>query len=147
PERFDSESFQAALRDIEVSFTAVDEAHCISVWGHDFRLAYRRLPDALDALDKSMGRRLSRIALTATATPAVREDVSLQLHLNNPTQFMLGYARDNLTLQVQNLRPNDNKDEALLNYLATRPKGEPTIIYSATIKAMQGIASVVESSG
>lgn len=147
PERFDSGRFQRALESIPVSFVAIDEAHCISVWGPDFRLAYRRLPDSLDMIDRFAGRRLPRIALTATATPAVRDDVSEQLRLSNPTQFMLGYNRDNLTLLVDQLGPSDDKDEALKSYLASRPKGEATIIYSATIKAMPSIAAAAAAAG
>lgn len=147
PERFDSESFRRLLSQMDVSFTAVDEAHCISVWGHDFRLAYRRLPAALDEIDKGAGRRLPRIGLTATATPAVREDVVRQLQLVEPTEFILGYERTNLTLRVKNLRPQEDKTEALLDYLATRPTDEPTVIYSATIKVMPGIAQAVAGTG
>lgn len=147
PERFDSDWFLRSLEQIPISFVAVDEAHCISVWGHDFRLAYRRLPEALDSIGKSTGKRISRVALTATATPSVRDDVVKQLGLNNPAQFMLGYARDNLTLMVKTLDRSETKDIALLDYLNSRPKGEPTIIYSATIKTMPEIAQTVSKSG
>lgn len=147
PERFDSETFRVALSESDISFFAVDEAHCISVWGHDFRLAYRRLPEALDEISENAEKRHPRLALTATATPAVREDVTRELQLLNPDLFMLGYNRENLTLGVRTVQRNESRDELLLSHLAGVPKGEATIVYSATVKAMAGIAACIEASG
>ena len=95
PERFRSRRFLAALRDVEVSLFAVDEAHCLSQWGHDFRPDYLRLGEAIAAV-----RRPPVAAFTATATPDVREDIAASLRLRDPALFFSGIDRPNLTLGV-----------------------------------------------
>lgn len=147
PERFDSTAFISAICQIDVSFVAIDEAHCISVWGHDFRLAYKRLPNALDKLDQARGRRLARVPLTATATPSVREDISTQLQLQQPNTFMLGYSRENLSLNVIKVGVDEDKDTLLIQQMEQIPEHEPTIIYSATIKSIGIIKSLLARTG
>jgi ATP-dependent DNA helicase RecQ len=88
PERFRNTNFVAALRGVRVSLFAVDEAHCVSHWGHDFRPDYLRLKDAIADLAEH-GQRPQVIALTATATPTVREDIAQQLALLNPARLVM----------------------------------------------------------
>jgi ATP-dependent DNA helicase RecQ len=95
PERFRSSSFTNALRDASISFFAVDEAHCVSSWGHDFRPDYLRLKDAITALGRPQ-----IVALTATATPYVRADIIEQLGLRDPVAYVSGFDRPNLAIQV-----------------------------------------------
>jgi ATP-dependent DNA helicase RecQ len=96
PERLETDSFTTLLSEIDVSFIAVDEAHCISEWGHDFRKSYRRIPDFY----KYFLQRPPIIALTATATPDVRKDITEQLHLSEPLEIVTGFERPNLRYAV-----------------------------------------------
>ncbi len=95
PERFRSSRFNAALRSIPISLFAVNEAHCISTWGHDFRPDYLRLKSVITSLG-----RVQTLALTATATPYVRSDIIQQLGLNQPQTFVSGFDRPNLSIEV-----------------------------------------------
>src|SRR5262245_37492685 len=100
PERFRNTRFVESLKGFNILLFAVDEAHCISQWGHDFRPDYMRLREAADALTRSRGRP-QIIALTATATPQVRSDIAAQLCLKKPSNFIAGFDRHNLTLRVE----------------------------------------------
>src|SRR5262245_26132712 len=96
PERFQSDEFRAALARTKVSLFAVDEAHCISLWGHDFRPDYLRLRHAIrDSHSPPV------LALTATATPAVRRDILTQLGIEGAAQVVSGFDRPNLYLEVR----------------------------------------------
>ena len=95
PERFRSSRFNAALQSIPISLFAVDEAHCISSWGHDFRPDYLRLRHVI----RSLGN-VRTLALTATATPYVRSDIIQQLGLEKPQTFVSGFDRPNLRIEV-----------------------------------------------
>ena len=86
PERFRAASFVEALRSVEISLFAVDEAHCISQWGHDFRPDYMRMGEALERIGKPLC-----AAFTATATPEVQEDICRNLHLREPNRFCLRF--------------------------------------------------------
>src|SRR5687767_1434521 len=99
PERFRSGRFLEALQSINISLFAVDEAHCISTWGHDFRPDYLRLKGVIQALN-GRGGNPQTLALTATATPYVRSDIIQQLGLNKPETFVSGFDRPNLTIDV-----------------------------------------------
>jgi ATP-dependent DNA helicase RecQ len=96
PERFKSKWFLSSLRRTGVSLFVVDEAHCISMWGHDFRPDYLLLKDILDLLGRPQV-----MACTATATPEARDDIARQLGLTDPTVIVRGFARENLTLAVR----------------------------------------------
>ncbi len=134
PERLRNARFLEAIKQTKVSLLAIDEAHCVSEWGHDFRPDYARL-----------GRFRTRylngvqtIALTATATPAVRQDISEILQLRNPQLFITGFKRPNLRLSVLTCSGDAEKDQQLLDFLG-RQNGVG-IIYAATRKRCEDLA-------
>ena len=100
PERFASDYFLRTLQDISISRFVIDEAHCVSEWGHDFRPDYRRLKEAAGVCRRSDGRagRPPMAAFTATATPEVREDIVLLLGLDAPQVVVAGFDRPNISL-------------------------------------------------
>lgn len=144
PERFRSERFTEALARVKVGLFAVDEAHCISQWGHDFRPDYLRLRHALDRLGRP------RVAaLTATATPEVREDIVTQLGLGSngrgePRVLVSGFARKNLTFTVTNVRGGEEKLERVANAIRTLGTG---IVYCATRKNVEQVAAAMMAAG
>ncbi len=138
PERFKSDRFTRILAPLSIALFAVDEAHCISQWGHDFRPDYMRLKWALKELGQPQV-----IALTATATPDVRDDILLQLELgkNNrrpPQVFVSGFARHNLTLGVTPVASKKDKIARLGEFVRQRKTG---IIYCATRKNVEKVAT------
>jgi len=144
PERFRNARFVEALKGCEISLFAVDEAHCISQWGHDFRPDYLRLREAADALVNSQGRPRI-IALTATATPQVRSDIAAQLGLKKASGFIAGFDRHNLTLRVEPCK--SDKDRLTAAYqIVKRAKGSG-IIYCSTRKAVDEVAGKLQRMG
>ena len=133
PERFRSSSFVAAIQSIGVSLFAVDEAHCISTWGHDFRPDYLRLKGALQSLGK-----VQTLALTATATPYVRSDIIQQLGLSNPETFVSGFDRPNLSIDVVQTE-REREKVARIKRLAKSHDGSG-IVYASTRKAVEQVA-------
>ena len=131
PERLTLPGFQRFLRSLEVSLIAIDEAHCISEWGHDFRPDYRNLKALKEGFPK-----VPVIALTATATTQVREDIVAQLGLNKPDIFISSFNRPNLTYTIQ---PKTEPLNTLLNLLDKHPGGS-TIIYRFSRKATEETA-------
>ncbi len=129
PERFRSDRFRARIAGIRVARVAVDEAHCISQWGHDFRPDYRRLGPAIDLLGRP-----PVIALTATAPREVQEDVIAQLGLKDPVRLVLGVVRKNLAFEVVRTRSQDEKDHALFARLSR--KGA-SLVYCASRKQVE----------
>src|SRR6185436_15329131 len=144
PERFRSSRFLEALKSIKVSLFAVDEAHCISTWGHDFRPDYLRLKTVVQALNGE-GRRAQTLALTATATPYVRSDIIQQLGLNNPETFVSGFDRPNLTIDVVHTEKEREKI-ARIKRLAKSHEGSG-IIYAATRKAVEQVTQQLQAQG
>lgn len=126
PERFYNQIFLTSLKQIKVSLFAIDEAHCISQWGHDFRPSYMRLKEAI----KSVGSP-TVVALTATATPEVRDDMIKQLGLDDPEMVITGFARPNLQLAVVPTT-NGQKIESIVNLFTTNPDIGSGIIYAGT---------------
>ncbi len=96
PERLESEDFAQLIKDLKISFVAVDEAHCVSQWGHDFRPSYRSIASFI----KQLPQRPILAAFTATATKEVKEDIVLLLRLNKPKQYVTGFNRGNLFFTV-----------------------------------------------
>ncbi len=141
PERFRNTRFVEAMRGVRVSLFAVDEAHCVSQWGHDFRPDYLRLKDAIADLAQN-GQRPQVIALTATATPTVREDIARQLALLNPASFVAGFDRHNLNLRVIQCKNDDERKRRVVQ-IAKQATG-PGIVYAATRKAVEEVAGLLK---
>ncbi|MBC7855054.1 MAG: ATP-dependent DNA helicase RecQ, partial [Pirellulaceae bacterium] len=136
PERLRNQSFLEKVRAAKVHLLAVDEAHCISEWGHDFRPDYARLGRFRERLGWPQ-----TIALTATATPKVRDDVSRQLQLRQPKVFITGFARGNLRFEVQEPQGDLGKYESLRVFLEETPGAG--IIYAATRKRCEELVEVL----
>jgi len=133
PERFRSSRFLAAARQSSLRLLAVDEAHCVSEWGHDFRPDYSRLGDFRRQLGNP-----PTIALTATATDSVRRDIVELLSLRDPRVFITGFARPNLHYAVQICPTDRDKDEYLFRFLDKTPGSG--IIYASTRKRCEELA-------
>ena len=139
PERLDYDGFAGIARKLDISFLAVDEAHCISQWGQDFRPSYLRIVHFLEGLEK----RPVVGAFTATATQQVRQDVERILKLQNPVRRVTGFDRPNLFFQV--LHPQ-GKDEELKRLLALR-NGKSGIIYCATRRKVESVCRMLRDMG
>ena len=131
PERLDYPGFENLASKLSISFVAVDEAHCISQWGQDFRPSYLRIVNFIDSLPK----RPVVGAFTATATQQVREDVERILRLTDPVRVVTGFDRPNLYFEV---RSPQNKEKELLRLLAER-KRKSGIVYCATRKNVETV--------
>jgi ATP-dependent DNA helicase RecQ len=138
PERFRSSRFLEALQSLRISLFAVDEAHCISTWGHDFRPDYLRLKSVIQLLNAGQAR-LQTLALTATATPYVRSDIIEQLGLVKPNTFVSGFDRPNLTIDVVHTEKEREKI-ARIKRLAGMGGGGSGIVYASTRKAVEQVA-------
>ena len=136
PERLMSEGFVRLAKGVEISMITVDEAHCISQWGQDFRPSYMDIAEFVNVLDK----RPIISAFTATATQNVREDIICSLGLTNPYFLVTGFDRENLFFQVD--KPQ-SKDRFILDYL-DRHKGESGIIYCATRKNVDSLYTLLK---
>ncbi|MCR4416063.1 MAG: ATP-dependent DNA helicase, partial [Thermoguttaceae bacterium] len=136
PERFRSGRFLEVVRGAGLRLLAVDEAHCISEWGHDFRPDYARLGYFRRLLGNP-----PTIALTATATDAVRRDIVEQLDLRDPRTFITGFARPNLFYEVQPARNDRQKAQILLDFLRGTPGSG--IIYASTRKKCEEVAAML----
>ena len=140
PERFDYGNIAARLNQMGISLLAVDEAHCISQWGHDFRPSYLRVADVRQKLGAP-----PTIALTATATPQVRTDIAQQLALRDPKVVITGFDRTNLAYHVLPAKNDAEKDAQLVNTLRTHDG--LAIIYASTRKSVDRLAGVLELKG
>ena len=138
PERFRSSRFNAALQQIPISLFAVDEAHCISTWGHDFRPDYMRLRNVIKSLNK-----VQTLALTATATPYVRSDIIQQLGLDRPQTFVSGFDRPNLSIEVVHTQ-REREKIATIRKLARQSPGSG-IIYASTRKAVEQVGAKLKA--
>lgn len=124
PERLDSKEFFDLLSEIKIALFAIDEAHCVSQWGHDFRPSYRKVSEIINRLDK----RPIVAAFTATATEEVKNDIKRLLYLNNPNIYVTGFDRKNLSFSV--IR-GENKKDFILSYVEDK-KDVTGIIYTST---------------
>ena len=137
PERFDFGRTAERLRNAGVSLLAIDEAHCISQWGHDFRPSYLRVKRVHEQLGSP-----TTIALTATATPEVRRDITRELALRNPETIITGFDRPNLTYFVVPVKNDAGKERRIVEIL--RQHDGLAVIYASTRKAVDQLTMMLE---
>ena len=143
PEQLARDDTVAALADARVSVFVVDEAHCISSWGHDFRPDYLRLGEVIDGLGHP-----TVIALTATAAPPVRAEIVERLHLRDPKVVVHGFDRPNIRLAVEVFQDAAEKDRRLLDLaLALAAGGHSGIVYVTTRKRTEELAELLAREG
>jgi ATP-dependent DNA helicase RecQ len=140
PERFRNPRFMEGIQSCHVSLFAVDEAHCVSEWGHDFRPDYLRLKEVAERLGHP-----PVAALTATATPDVRRDIITQLGLRQPITFVAGFDRPNLRFRIKKVEGEEDKIDAILGLLKKEAQGG--IIYAATRKNVETLTRALQSKG
>jgi ATP-dependent DNA helicase RecQ len=139
PETLTKEENIEFFKEVNLSFVAVDEAHCISEWGHDFRPEYRRIRTMIDSIDKE----IPIIALTATATPKVQSDIVKNLNMRNVEKYVSSFNRDNLYYDI---RPKGKKDQtikSIVQIIKSMP-GQSGIIYVQSRKNTENIAAALQ---
>ena len=140
PEQLSKPEVLQAVADARPSLFVVDEAHCISSWGHDFRPDYLRLHTAIEAVGRPRV-----LALTATASPPVREEIVSRLRLREPVQVVSGFDRPNLSLEVQAFRDDDQRRDAVV--LRAMGEAKPGLVYTATRKSAEQYAAALGDLG
>ncbi|PKP50015.1 MAG: DNA helicase RecQ [Bacteroidetes bacterium HGW-Bacteroidetes-12] len=138
PESLTKEDNVEFLKSIKISFFAIDEAHCISEWGHDFRPEYRKLRTIIEAID-----RVPIIALTATATPKVQEDIQKNLGMTEARVFKASFNRDNLYYEI---RPKKDVQKEIIRFVRQHI-GKSGIIYCLSRKKVEEIAQLLQVNG
>ncbi len=138
PESLIKEEYMEFLRDVKISFVAIDEAHCISEWGHDFRPEYRNLKTIIDKIAD-----VPVIALTATATPKVQDDIQKTLGMNNALVFKESFNRPNLFYEV---RPKVNIDREIVKFI-NQHKGKSGIVYCLSRRKVEEFAQLLQVNG
>ncbi|WP_044036648.1 DNA helicase RecQ [Clostridium bornimense] len=139
PERLESYEFFAIIAEKDISQIAIDEAHCVSQWGHDFRSSYRRIGSFIDRLYK----RPIITAFTATASEEVRQDIVNLLKLNSPKIFITGFDRENLSIDIIK---GGNKKEYILKYIE-KNRNQCGIIYASTRKEVDNLYEMLQNKG
>ncbi len=142
PERLASTRFLELLRWVSVPFVAIDEAHCVMRWGHDFRPAYMEIPPFLAA-----ARPPFLAAFTATATPELREELGAALCMPRPSVFVRGFHRPNLHLVTERMDADGQRLARLVSLVQERPGDAPALIYGATRKACEAAAAELRAAG
>ncbi len=140
PERLAMDYFRYQLNFLDVSLVAVDEAHCISQWGHDFRPAYRQILEGINSLRSKP----NVLALTATATPAVQEDIANQLNISQNNFVITSFARPNLSFKVVNSPKDTNK--YIYDYINAH-NDEAGIVYTNTRKKVDDLTRYLKKRG
>ena len=138
PESLIKEEYLDFLRDVKISFVAIDEAHCISEWGHDFRPEYRNLKLIIDKIAD-----VPVIALTATATPKVQDDIQKTLGMSNALVFKESFNRPNLFYEV---RPKVNIDKEIVKFI-NKHKGKSGIVYCLSRRKVEEFAQLLQVNG
>lgn len=130
------------FRNLDLSFFAVDEAHCISEWGHDFRPEYRRLREMMEEINPD----IPVIALTATATPKVQSDIIKNLNLRDPQIFISSFNRENLYYEIQPKIKKDQTIKSIVKFIVNM-KGKSGIIYTLNRKTTEELADILTANG
>lgn len=141
PETLKKEETVEFLRSVKVSFVAVDEAHCISEWGHDFRPEYRRIKEIIKAIDD-----VPMVALTATATPKVQFDIQKNLNMIDAEVFKSSFNRDNLYYEVKAKGKKGQTLKDILSFINKR-KGKSGIVYCLSRKKVEEVAEILAANG
>ncbi len=142
PETLTKEENIEFFRSLTISFFAVDEAHCISEWGHDFRPEYRRLKEMIDMINPGV----PIIGLTATATPKVQSDILKNLGLRNPAVFISSFNRPNLYYEIQPKVNVDQTNKSIVRFIQLH-KNKSGIIYTLNRKTTEELAKMLEANG
>ena len=142
PETLVKEETIEFFHSVNLSFVAVDEAHCISEWGHDFRPEYRKIKSTI----QKIGKNIPIIGLTATATPKVREDVIKNLGMEKPNVFVSSFLRDNLFYEVRPKGSKENVLKQIVQFINNR-KGQSGVIYCLSRKSTEETAELLQANG
>jgi ATP-dependent DNA helicase RecQ len=142
PETLTKEENVDFLKELKISFIAVDEAHCISEWGHDFRPEYRKIRDIINTINP----KLSVIALTATATPKVQDDIQKNLVLSDPNVFVSSFNRHNLYYEIVPKGKKDQTVKQIVKFIQQN-RGKSGIIYTLNRKTTEDLAELLVANG